>query len=132
MNMSTEPITESSTESITESSTFSAGASDIHSADTSAIPSADTSDIHSAATSDAPTIRSPLKAIRAFCVSCSGDSVYEVKRCPSFDCPLYAFRFGKNPYIKRTEMTEEQRGILAQRMENVRSARKKLDRNNGV
>lgn len=51
---------------------------------------------------------SPVKAIREFCLECSGGSSSEVKHCTAPNCPLYAFRFGKNPYIKR-EMTEEQK-----------------------
>lgn len=46
-------------------------------------------------------IKSPLKAIRAFCIDCMGEQVREVKLCPSQICPLHAFRMGKNPYRKR-------------------------------
>lgn len=46
-------------------------------------------------------IKSPLKAIRAFCIDCVGGQVKEVKLCPSQICPLHAFRMGKNPYRKR-------------------------------
>lgn len=46
-------------------------------------------------------IKSPLKAIRAFCIDCMGGAVREVKICPSKICPLHAFRMGKNPYRKR-------------------------------
>lgn len=46
-------------------------------------------------------IKSPLKAIRAFCIDCMGGQVREVKLCSSEKCPLYAFRMGKNPYRKR-------------------------------
>ena len=53
-------------------------------------------------------IKSPLKAIRGFCLDCCGGSSAEVRDCSSKSCPLKPFRFGKNPYIKR-EMTEEQR-----------------------
>jgi hypothetical protein len=40
---------------------------------------------------------SPLKAIRAKCLDCSGDRPKEVTLCPVTDCELYPFRFGKNP-----------------------------------
>ena len=46
-------------------------------------------------------IKSPLKAIRTFCIDCMGGQVREVKLCPSQICPLHAFRMGKNPYRKR-------------------------------
>lgn len=39
----------------------------------------------------------PMKAIRAKCLDCSSGSSNEVKLCPIKNCPLYIFRFGKNP-----------------------------------
>lgn len=54
----------------------------------------------------------PLKAIRAFCTECFGGSVREIKNCTAPRCPLYEFRLGKNPYLKR-ELTEEQRNRLS-------------------
>jgi len=38
----------------------------------------------------------PLKAVRAYCVSCSGDNPREVKYCPVEKCPLHPIRSGKN------------------------------------
>jgi len=42
----------------------------------------------------------PLKAIRAKCLDCSGNSKHEIKLCQIPDCPLFAYRFGKNPNRK--------------------------------
>ncbi|MFC2119811.1 hypothetical protein ACFLQ4_01940 [Bacteroidota bacterium] len=42
----------------------------------------------------------PLKAIRQYCLDCSNGSPKEVKLCQIEDCPLYKFRFGKNPNRK--------------------------------
>jgi hypothetical protein len=42
-------------------------------------------------------MKTPMKAIRAKCLDCSGDSYSEVKLCPSTECPLYPYRFGKRP-----------------------------------
>ena len=42
-------------------------------------------------------IVSPLKAIRAKCIDCSGGQLKEVKECIITDCPLYPFRMGTNP-----------------------------------
>ena len=39
----------------------------------------------------------PLKAIRAKCLDCCCDSSNEVRSCTVEKCPLYPFRFGKNP-----------------------------------
>ena len=61
----------------------------------------------------------PIKAIRAKCLDCSNGSAYEVKLCPIKRCPLYEFRFGKNPNIKR-EYTDEQREEMRQRLMKAR------------
>lgn len=65
-------------------------------------------------------ITNPVKAIRAFCLGCSGDSPAEVKNCVIGMCPLYPFRLGKNPYRQRREMTEEQKQVLADRLKEAR------------
>ncbi len=39
----------------------------------------------------------PLKAIRAKCLECSGHHPKEVRFCTNTDCPLYFFRLGTNP-----------------------------------
>ena len=65
-------------------------------------------------------ITNPVKAIRAFCLECSGDSTAEVKACPRLVCPLYPFRMGKNPYRQRREMSEEEKRVLADRLKEAR------------
>jgi hypothetical protein len=45
--------------------------------------------------------KSPLKAIRAFCVICMGCYPREVAKCTARQCVLYPFRFGRNPFQKR-------------------------------
>lgn len=42
----------------------------------------------------------PLKAIRLKCLDCSDMSYREVEKCEFTECPLYPFRFGKNPNRK--------------------------------
>jgi hypothetical protein len=39
----------------------------------------------------------PIKAIRAKCMDCTGDQPKEIKLCPIEKCPLYPYRFGKRP-----------------------------------
>ena len=39
----------------------------------------------------------PLRAIRAFCKWCCGGQAGEVRQCVSIDCPLWPFRFGRDP-----------------------------------
>lgn len=45
----------------------------------------------------------PIKAIRAKCLECSGSNNAEVRNCVIPSCPLYPYRMGKNPYIKVSE-----------------------------
>lgn len=68
-------------------------------------------------------IQSPLKAIRANCLQCVGGSPNEVKLCTSKTCYLYPFRFGKNPYAKKRELTEEQRAAISERLKDAREKR---------
>ncbi len=41
---------------------------------------------------------SPIKAIRANCVDCSGGQVAEVRKCVAVSCALWPFRMGVNPF----------------------------------
>lgn len=63
---------------------------------------------------------SPLKAIRLFCLDCCGGSSNEVKFCTAPNCALYPFRFVKNPFRAKREMTEEQRAAAAERLKKTR------------
>jgi hypothetical protein len=42
----------------------------------------------------------PLKAIRMKCLDCSAGQPSEVRRCCIADCPLFRYRFGRNPSRK--------------------------------
>jgi hypothetical protein len=44
---------------------------------------------------------SPIKAIRRHCLDCSAYILKEVRECYIPDCPLYPFRMGHNPNIKK-------------------------------
>jgi hypothetical protein len=48
-----------------------------------------------------------LKAVRRKCLDCSGGSRAEVADCLVRQCPLFPFRFGKNPW--RPPVSEAQR-----------------------
>lgn len=65
----------------------------------------------------------PLKAIRAKCLDCCYGQAYEVRMCVLKDCPLYPFRFGKNPNRKR-EYTEEERMAMTAHLRNARLSQK--------
>ena len=43
------------------------------------------------------TGRPSVKTIRKNCLECMGGSYQLVKDCPSWDCPVFPFRFGTNP-----------------------------------
>lgn len=62
----------------------------------------------------------PLKAIREKCLDCCCGQANEVKLCPCTDCALFPYRFGKNPFRKKRELTEEQRQELTQRLSKIR------------
>lgn len=63
-------------------------------------------------------IINPIRAIRKYCLSCVCGSAKEVELCPVAECELYAFRFGKNPYRTKREMTDEQKKALVERLKN--------------
>ena len=69
--------------------------------------------------------KTPLKAIKAFCAECYGGSTREVAKCTSapgtrYQCPLYPFRQGHNPYQPKRELTEEQRAANIERLAQAR------------
>lgn len=70
--------------------------------------------------------KKPLKAIRLKCLDCSGGSWNEVSQCWAEDCPLYPFRFGKNPFRVKREMSEEQKEAARERFRLFREEKKKL------
>lgn len=70
---------------------------------------------------------SPVKAIRQKCLECGEGSANEVKLCPVERCPLYPFRFGKNPYRQKRELTDEQHAEMAERLRKIHPAVKTPD-----
>ena len=46
-------------------------------------------------------VLTPIKAIRAYCIECSGGMTKEVKLCPVENCPLYPYRMGKRPKVDK-------------------------------
>lgn len=48
-------------------------------------------------------MKTPIRAIRAYCLGCSNGSSREVRLCPLSDCPLYPYRFGKRPMNRNTD-----------------------------
>jgi hypothetical protein len=50
---------------------------------------------------------SPMKAIRAKCVDCSGGNTAETRKCVAIKCPLWPFRMGKNPFWGKSDDATE-------------------------
>ena len=50
----------------------------------------------------------PLRAIRANCVECSGGSVAEARKCTAVGCPLWPMRMGKNPFYGKSRPPDGQ------------------------
>ena len=69
-------------------------------------------------------VKSPVKAIRKYCIECCRESLDEVRRCPATDCILHPFRFGKNPFRAVREVTEEQKRKMAEGRERYLNEKK--------
>ena len=64
--------------------------------------------------------KSPVKAIREFCIECMGGRqndgyMKHIKDCGSPDCAVFDFRFGNNPHHKQN-LTKEQRKEKSDRL----------------
>lgn len=53
-----------------------------------------------------------LKTIRLKCMDCTMSQPKEIELCPCGDCPLWPFRFGKDPYKTPRQMTDAQQESL--------------------
>lgn len=51
----------------------------------------------------------PIKAIRAKCLSCSAGQPREVKLCPITSCPLFEYRSGHRPPTAKEDTTEPEK-----------------------
>ena len=75
------------------------------------------------------TRTNPVKAIRMKCLECSAGSSWEVTQCWATKCPLYVFRFGKNPFRSKVEreFTEEERAAIRERLVGARNRENSLE-----
>lgn len=64
-----------------------------------------------------------IKAIRLKCLDCSNFSSDEIKDCSVELCPLWPFRFGKDPGRQKRVMSDEQRAAVAERLRAAREKR---------
>ena len=42
-------------------------------------------------------IKTPIKAIRAKCMDCSGNQIKEIRQCELKECSLWPYRMGRRP-----------------------------------
>lgn len=68
----------------------------------------------------------PVKAIRAYCLNCCLENANEVAKCPAERCELYPFRFGKNPYREKRELTPGQIEAARERMRHANAVKNGL------
>ena len=70
-----------------------------------------------------------LRIIRSYCLNCAGGQMKEVRLCPSKDCPLWAFRMGKDPHKTPRQLSDAQRENLARgrKIANSHRAEKPLE-----
>ena len=61
-------------------------------------------------------IISSIKAIRRKCLECSNFSVSEIAKCEIEHCPLWVFRFGKDPGRTKRVLSPERRAELAKQL----------------
>ena len=66
--------------------------------------------------------KNPVKAIRLKCLECSGGSSSEVDKCHIKECPVYPFRYGRNPFRTKRELSEERKQILKEQLAKVRKS----------
>ena len=64
--------------------------------------------------------KSPVKMIKSFCFDCCGGSQKEVYLCPSTDCSLWAYRFGKSPFLKDRVYSDEEREKMREKFARIR------------
>ena len=72
------------------------------------------------------TMVTPLKAIRSYCLQCSGDSASEVKSCSLADCPLFRYRLRKTGRTRI--LSAEQKQMLGKRLAKARESKQGMNR----
>ena len=60
--------------------------------------------------------QNPLKAIRDKCLDCCCGNAAEVRKCVAFDCGLWPFRMGMNPFRKKRALSLQQKHELSKRL----------------
>ncbi len=61
--------------------------------------------------------KTPVTAIRKYCLECCLEKPSEVRLCSAKNCHLWPFRMGKNPFHGR-RMTDKQKKEAIKRLKN--------------
>lgn len=56
---------------------------------------------------------SPIRAIRAKCLDCSGGQPSEVRKCVALNCPLWPMRMSSNPFHGSHASVENEAAVSA-------------------
>jgi hypothetical protein len=59
---------------------------------------------------------SVIDALRRRCLDCCAGSAQEVRYCVAKTCPSWPFRMGKNPWVEKRQLSEDQREAARERM----------------
>lgn len=59
-------------------------------------------------------VLTPMRAIRAKCLDCSGGSGKEVRECRVISCSLHPYRMGKRPATLERLQQKKQHGLREQ------------------
>lgn len=65
----------------------------------------------------------PVKAIRLKCLDCCAGSSQEVDKCAAKQCPIWPFRYGRNPFRAKRELSDEQKAEMRERLKKARESR---------
>ncbi len=70
----------------------------------------------------------PVKAMREMCIQCMGGKESEnyrsrIGECASVDCPIFTFRFGKDPH-RHPILSNDQRKKMSNRMRKLNLERR--------
>ena len=74
----------------------------------------------------------PIKAIRAKCLDCTGNQPKEVRLCSCLSCPLWVYRMGVRPEHKRALEANEDARVEKLRDSHLINNSNAMETNNGL
>ena len=74
----------------------------------------------------------PIKAIRAKCLDCTGNQPKEVRLCTCLSCPLWGYRMGVRPEHKRALEANEDARVEKLRDSPMINCSNAMETNNGL